>query len=150
MNNKLIFHRFVFLVSLLYEEFLLFFWWLASFWWFFFIFFNNTWISHYRQLQIVIMIFNKKTVVNISSISDLKNLPWNLLSFVSRIVVNECLKNSVRNYFSLLWFQIIGKTIKTLGFHSNTHLLDLSMSPCVIQRRIQNPVKHLRGSVLWK
>ena len=26
----------------------------------------------------------------------------------------------------LLWFRIIGKTIKTLGFRNNTHLLDLS------------------------
>ena len=28
--------------------------------------------------------------------------------------------------FVLLWFQIIGKTIKTLGFHNNIHLLNLS------------------------
>ena len=65
--------------------------------------------------------------MNISSISNSKNPPWNLLSFVSRIVVNECLKNIMqRIVLVLLWFRIIGKTIKTLGFYNNTHLLDLS------------------------
>ena len=64
----------------------------------------------------------------------------------------------------LLWFQIIGKTIKTVYFHNNTDLLYQSWpthtmywvghgpvkSRCVIQRRIQNPVKYLRWSVLRK
>ena len=34
-----------------------------------------------------------------SSILNSKNPPWNLLSFVSGIVINEFLKNSVRNCF---------------------------------------------------
>ena len=96
---------FSFSMSLLYlllcEEFLLLFRWLASFWWFFFHFFN-TWKSHYRQLQVLIMIFNKNVLVNTSSFSNSKNPPWNLLSFVSKIVVNECLKNSVLNYFNFV------------------------------------------------
>ena len=69
----------------------------------FFIFKENTLTlekSHYRQIQVLIMIFNKKALVNTSSTSNLKNPPWNLLSFVSRIVVNECLQNSVRNCFT--------------------------------------------------
>ena len=53
---------------------------------------SNTWKSHYRQLQVLIMIFNKKALVSISSISNSKNPPWNFLGFVSKIVVNECLK----------------------------------------------------------
>ena len=52
----------------------------------------KTWKSHYRQLQFPILIFNKKALVNISSISISKNQPLNLLSFVSRIVVNKFLK----------------------------------------------------------
>ena len=86
------------------KKFYYFFRWLPSFWWSFFSFlwktFYNTWKSHYRQLQVPIMIFNKKALLNISSISNSNNPPWNLLSFVSSIVVNECLKNSVRNCFS--------------------------------------------------
>ena len=85
----------------------------------------NTWKSHYRQLQLLKMIFNEKVLVNISSMSNSKNPPWNLLSSVSRITVNECLKNSVQNCFSFALF-IIGKTLKTLGFQNYTHLLDLS------------------------
>ena len=65
--------------------------------------------------------------MNISSIYNLKNPPWNfLLIFVSRIVVNECLKNSVQNCFSFPLSRISGRNIKILGFHNNTHLLDLS------------------------
>ena len=60
----------------------------------------NTWKNRYTQLQVSIMIFNKKALVNFSSISISKNPPWNLLSFMSRIVVHECLKNSVRNCLS--------------------------------------------------
>ena len=52
----------------------------------------NTWKSHYRQVQVPVMIFNKKVLVNISSISKSRNPPWNLLSFVSKIFVNKCLK----------------------------------------------------------
>ena len=93
-----------FLYVLLCKEFFLFFRWLASFWWFFFSFLRrtlyNTWKRHYRQLQVLIMIFNKKALVYISSISNLKNTPWNLLSFVSGIVSSECLKKIVQNYFS--------------------------------------------------
>ena len=62
----------------------------------------NTWKSHHRQLQVPIMIFNKKAFANISSISNSKNPTSNLLSFVSRIYVNQCLKNRVRNCFSFV------------------------------------------------
>ena len=111
----------------------------------------NTWKSHYRRLQIPIITFNKNVVVNIYSISNSKNPPWNLLSFVLRVAINECLKNSARNCFLvLLWFRIIGKTIKTLGVYNNKHFFWSVKSRCFIQRRIQNPVKHLRWSVLRK
>ena len=56
--------------------------------------------SHYRQLQVIIMIFNERALVNISSISNSKNPPWDLSSFVSRTVVNESPRNSVQNCFS--------------------------------------------------
>ena len=69
----------------------------------------NTWKNYYRQLQVSIIVFNKKALLNISSISNSKNPPWNLLSFVSRIVVNKCLKNSVRNCFS---FALISNYLK--------------------------------------
>ena len=105
--------------------------------------------SYYRQLQVPVMIFNKKALVNISSISNSKNALWNLSSFVSRIVVNECLKNCAELFLVLLWFRVIGKTIKTFGFYNNTYLLDLS-SLDVIQRHIQNCIKQLRCSVLRK
>ena len=112
------------------KNFLLFSRWLASFWPFFSFLrrtLYSTWKSHYRQFQVLIMIFNRKAFLNISSITNSKNPPWNRLSFASRMVVNECLKNSVQNCFNcLLWIRIIGKTIKTFGFCNNTHLLDLS------------------------
>ena len=88
------------------------------------IFKENTWKSYYRQLQVIIMSFNKKkTLVNISSISNSKNPQWNLLSFASRIVVNECLKTVCGFVLVLIWFQIIGNTIKTLSFQ-NTLFFD--------------------------
>ena len=52
----------------------------------------NTWKNHYTQLQVPTMIFNKKALENFSSFSISRNPPWNLFSFVSRIVVHECLK----------------------------------------------------------
>ena len=72
------------------------------------------------------MIFNEKVILNISSNSNSKNPPWNLLSFASRIVVNECLKNSVWNCFTFTLVSNYCKTIKTLGFYNNTHLRDQS------------------------
>ena len=48
----------------------------------------------------------------------------------------------------LLWFRIFGNTVKTLSFCNNTH--SSIKSRCIIQRRIQNPIKHLRRSVLPK
>ena len=79
----------------------------------------NTWKSHYRQLQVLIMIFNKKPL-KVFVASPTQNPPWNLLSFASRTAANKSLKNSVQNCLILLWFQIIGKTIKTLGFQNIT------------------------------
>ena len=81
----------VFLYLLLWEEFFLFFRWLAS-----------SSFRHFRQFQVIVMIFSIKALVNISSISNSKNPAWNLLSLVPRIVVNECLRNSVRNCFSFV------------------------------------------------
>ena len=65
----------------------------------------NTWKSHYIQLKAFIMILNKKALVNICSISNSKNSQRNLLSFVSEMVVHDCLKSSVWNCFSfaLIW-----------------------------------------------
>ena len=85
--------------------------------------FYDTWKCHYKQLHLILMIFNRKPLVIISSISNSKNASWNLLSFASRIVVNECLRNSVRICFSFVL--ISNKTIKTLGFRNNTYYLDL-------------------------
>ena len=62
----------------------------------------NTWKSLYRQLQGSIMIFNKNALAYISSIFNSKNPIWKLLSFVSRIVVNKCLENSVQDCFSFV------------------------------------------------
>ena len=104
----------------------------------------NTWKNHYKQFQVPIMIFNKKAPVNISSISNSKNLPWNLLSFVLWIAVKEYLKNRI--VLVLLQFGIIIKTIKTLSF-----TFAQSVKPrFVIQRRIQNLIKHLGWSILRK
>ena len=56
----------------------------------------NSWKSHYWQLQLPMMIFNKNTLwIFLASPTQRKTL-----SFVSRLVFNDCLKNSVRNYFS--------------------------------------------------
>ena len=52
----------------------------------------NTWKNQYTQLQVPTMIFNKKALENFSSFSISRNPPRNLFSFVSRIVVHECLK----------------------------------------------------------
>ena len=51
-----------------------------------------------------------------------------------RIIVNECLKNDVLKLVCgivlvFLRFRIIGKTIKTLGFHNKTHWLDRPSFP---------------------
>ena len=63
----------------------------------------NSWKSQYKQHQVLIMVFNKKALVNISNISNSKNPPWNLLKFVLRIVVNECLsQNEVGFYKQIL------------------------------------------------
>ena len=110
---------------------LLFFRWLASFWWFFFSLLRttlyNTWKNHYRQLQLLIMIFNKKPLVNIASISSSRKLSWNQLSFCKEyLLITKWLKNSVRNCLSFVWFRITGKTIKTSGVHKKTHLFNLS------------------------
>ena len=60
----------------------------------------SIWKSHLRQIQVLILIFNKKALVNISGISNSKNPALNFLSSVSRIVVNKCFKNSMRNRLS--------------------------------------------------
>ena len=95
----------------------------------------NTWKSHCRQLHILTMIFNNKPRVNTSNsnTSPTRRTHHETLSFVSRIIVNECLKNSVRNCFSFVLILNFRKTIKTLGFHNNTNFLDLSSDdsgPC--------------------
>ena len=53
-----------------------------------------------------------------------------------RIIVNECLKNDVLKLVCgivlvFLRFRIIGKTIKTLGFHNKTHWLDKPSFPAL-------------------
>ena len=49
----------------------------------------------------------------------------------------------------LLWFRIIGKTIKTLGFNNNAHTFARPVKcRCVIHRHIQNPVKHQKERLL--
>ena len=103
-----------FLYLLLYEEFSLF---LGS----------SDLKNNYRYLQVLVMILNKKPLGNIFRISNSKNLPWNLSSLVLKIVVN---KTVCRIALVLLWFQIIGKTIKILGFHNNTHMLNLPVLMC--------------------
>ena len=92
------------------EEFLLLFRWLATFWRFFKNILRrtlyNTWKSHYRQLKVPTMVFNKKALVNISSISNSRNLRWNILSFVSR----HCVKNvQIRSYFWSVFSPNAGK-----------------------------------------
>ena len=50
-------------------------------------------------------------------------------------------KTVCRIVLVLLWFRIIGKTIKALGFLNNTHLLDLSslnVSSKVVLRTLSN------------
>ena len=52
----------------------------------------STWRSHYRQPQVLVMIFNKKTQNRKPTMTPFK--------FWMRIVVNDCLKNSEWNCFS--------------------------------------------------
>ena len=52
----------------------------------------STWRSHYRQPQVLVMIFNKKTQNRKPTMKPFK--------FWMRIVVNDCLKNSEWNCFS--------------------------------------------------
>ena len=85
----------------------------------------NTWKGHYRQLQVPTMIFNKKALENVSSILNSKKPPWNLLSFLSRIVVNKFLKNSVQNCFSFALISNYWQNYKNT-FYNNTHLLEQS------------------------
>ena len=67
--------------------------------------------------------------MNISSISISKSPPCNVSSFVSRIIVNEYPKTVCGIVLVLLWFRIIGKTIKTFGFHKLCHPEEYS-EPC--------------------
>ena len=71
------------------------------------------------------------------------------MSFVSRIFVNECLKNSIRNYFSFALISI-GKIKKKIVFSQQHILARFVKSQLVIQKRIQTPVEHLRWSILRK
>ena len=43
------------------------------------------------------------------------------MSFVSRTVVNECLKKECTECFSFAFGKAIGKAIKTHGFQNNTY-----------------------------
>ena len=105
---------------------------------------HKTWKSHYRQLQVLTMTFNEKAHVNICSISSSKK-PWNLLSFVSRTVLNECLKNSVRNCFSFAFdFELLVKLWKHFVFAITRHLLDLS-SLFVSSRSIFRTLSNIYG-----
>ena len=87
--------------------------------------------------------------MNISGISNSKKPLWNLLSFVSIIVINECLKTVCGIVLVLLWSGNVGKTIKTLGFHDET-----VCSTCQVSmyhpETYSEPVKLLKCSVLRK
>ena len=91
----------------------------------------NTWKSHYRQLQVPIMIFDKKALENISSILNSKKPRWNLLSFLPRIVVNKFLKISVRNCFSFALISNCWQNYKNTLFFTITHTcLSSQVSMC--------------------
>ena len=104
-------------------------------------------LTRYKRLQVLIIIVNKKALVNISNIFNSKNpLWWNLL--YRELLLMNVSKTVCGIILVLLWFQIIGKTIKTLGFHNKTHLHDLSSFDVLSRWRIQNFVRHLKLSVL--
>ena len=97
----------------------------------------NTWKNHYTKFQVSI-IFNKKAPVSISCISDSNNPPRNLcIVLYQKLLLMNVSETVCRLVLVLLWFRIIGKTIKTHAFH-NTHLLDLS------SRGVLSPSRHLR------
>ena len=108
----------------------------------------NTWKSYYKQLELLYKL--KKALMNVSSIAHSKNNSFWVLH--QELLLMNVSKTVCRSALVLLWLRTIGKAMKTLRFHNNTHSLDQSIisSQCVIQRHIQNSSKHLRWSVLWK
>ena len=127
------------------EEFFLFFRSLASFWWFFIHFLRrtlyNTWKSHDKQLQFPIMIFNKKLLWIFLASPTQKNHHETFWVLYREGLLMNVSKTVCGIVLVLLWFRTIGKTIKTLGFHNNTHLLDqsnLDMSPRGVFRTLSN------------
>ena len=70
-----------------------------------------------RQLQVLIMVFNKKTLVNIPTQRTHHETFWVLCPKLMLMNVSSTVFGIVLVF---LWFQIIGKRIKTLGFHNNT------------------------------
>ena len=127
------------------EEFFLFFRSLASFWWFFIHFLRrtlyNTWKSHDKQLQFPIMIFNKKLLWIFPASPTQKNHHETFWVLYREGLLMNVSKTVCGIVLVLLWFRTIGKTIKTLGFHNNTLLLDqsnLDMSPRGVFRTLSN------------
>ena len=114
---------------LLCQEFLVFFRRLASFSILFSVLkrtFYIAWKSHHRQLQVPIMAFNKEALLNISCIFNSKNPHHQTFWFLHRELLLMTLSKTVCGIaLVLLWFRIIGQTKKTLGFHNNSHLLDV-------------------------
>ena len=87
----------------------------------------NIWKSHYRQLQVPIIIFNKKKLLWIFLASPTQRSHHETFWLLYReLLLMNVSKPACRIVLVLLWFCITDKTIKTLGFHNNTHLLDQS------------------------
>ena len=104
----------------------------------------NTWKSHSRQLQVSMRVFNKNFLW-IFTISPTQRTHHE----TTWVCVNNFYWWMPQNLLVLLWFQIIGNTIKALGFHNNNFFRSVK-SRCVIQRRIQNHNKDVRWSILQK
>ena len=82
--------------------------------------------SHYRQLQVPIMTFPKKVlVIFLASWTQRTHYETFWVLYRKLLLINVS-KTVCGIDLVFLWLRFIGKTIKILGFHNNTHLLDHS------------------------
>ena len=87
----------------------------------------NTWKGHYRQLQVLIMTLIKKLLWIFVAFRTQRTHHETFWVLYRELLLMNVLETVCGIVLVLLWFRIIGKIVKTLVFHSNTHLLKLSI-----------------------
>ena len=87
----------------------------------------NTWKGHYRQLQVLIMTLIKKLLWIFVAFRTQRTHQETFWVLYRELLLMNVLETVCGIVLVLLWFRIIGKIVKTLVFHNNTHLLKLSI-----------------------